>query len=169
MDKWFWRNKNIRIVTCSFPYQRILWAWMSIAISTGFGLELIFFTVTHVVLCFEFVTKTLLKVTNILVVDEQCLRKQKVFSVSCTTLPAYRMEKNKKLGRDIATTVDLSGTKGYPVPYDVVLTNKFWGEKSEVWEMFFVMAFVFSSNPCIYWGEVPFVAVSEYVPANDKR
>ena len=53
------------------------------------------------------------------------MHRVRVVSASHTALPARRLGVHKKLGRDIDTTADLSGTKGYPVSYDVVLTNKF--------------------------------------------
>jgi len=38
---------------------------------------------------------------------------------------------HEELGADTAGTADHIGSKGYPRPYDVVLSNKSWGKKKE--------------------------------------
>jgi len=38
---------------------------------------------------------------------------------------------HKKLGGDTAETADCRLSKGYPIAYDVMLSNKSWGKKEE--------------------------------------
>ena len=70
------------------------------------GIELIFFTVASMGLCFGFVLETGLIIQGCLVIAEQCLHRVKAFSASHPTPPASRLGVHKKLGGDTAGTAD---------------------------------------------------------------
>ena len=52
------------------------------------------------------------------------------------------------MGRDTAKTADPNRPKGYPIPYEIMLSNKNWRKKEKVGggDIFEVTAFVFPSN-----------------------
>jgi len=58
---------------------------------------------------------------------EQCLHAVNAFFTSRTALPVRSLGLLKKLGEDTTGTADPNGPKGYPIPYDVKLSNKSWG------------------------------------------
>ena len=60
----------------------------------------------------------------------------KAFSVSHTVLQWSRQAVDKRLGGDTAGTADSSWPGGYPMPYDIMLSNRNWtkgGEKG--WQL----------------------------------
>ena len=71
-------------------------------------MELIFFLVAGIVLCFGFSLRRTLITQDVLVTAEQCLHKVRAFSAPHTTPPVSRLEVHKKLGGDMARTADPS-------------------------------------------------------------
>lgn len=71
-------------------------------------IELIFFIVVGMVLCFGLVNRTALKtnITDVIVGVKKCLHRLKVFSVSHTALPVSRPEVHKKLRAHTDRTCD---------------------------------------------------------------
>lgn len=99
---------------------------------TGFWLrqtyKVNFFIAARIVLSFAFLTKTMF-ITH------------QWFSYFWTVLAHYedllcfslgptesRLRASKKLGRDVAWTADPNGRKGYPIQYNLALSNKSWGK-----------------------------------------
>ena len=70
------------------------------------GVELIFFIVADMGLCFGFVLKTVLITRDVSVPAEQCLHRAKAFAAPHPTQPARRLGGHKKLGGDTAGTAD---------------------------------------------------------------
>lgn len=68
------------------------------------GIELVFFIVAYMVLCFGSVMKTVFKHTDVLAIAEQCVCRTKDFSASHTTQAVSRLGVPEKLGRDITET-----------------------------------------------------------------
>jgi len=78
-----------------------LFLWMSVMVLGG--IELIFFIVACIGLCFGFVVKTVW-----IVCAEQCLHRVKAFSASLTTPPTSRLGMHKTLEEETAGTADLN-------------------------------------------------------------
>jgi len=78
------------------------------------GTQLNFFTV----LCFGFVTKTVLifYLGDVLAIAEQCLHSIKAFSASHPTPPVSRLEVRERLGGDTVETAGPIWPKGYSLP-----------------------------------------------------
>lgn len=71
-------------------------------------IELIFFIVVSVGLCFGFMLGTVLIVQGSLVIAEQCFHRAKAFSASHPTLSLSRLGLHKALEGDAAQRADLS-------------------------------------------------------------
>jgi len=69
------------------------------------GTEVIFSLVAQVVLCFWFVTRTVIT-QGCFVIAEQCPHSIKAFFVSCTTLSERRLGVHKQQGEDTTGTAD---------------------------------------------------------------
>lgn len=53
--------------------------------------------------------------------------KSRTFSAFHTALPAHRLGVHKRLGGDATKTADPNWTKGYSIPYDIILNTKTGG------------------------------------------
>lgn len=78
-------------------------------------MELTFFIVSHMVLCFRFVTKNQCWYhTNVLAVAEQSLYRVKAFSFSCSAPAAIRLVVGKRLGKTHLGQPTLTGQRAIP-------------------------------------------------------
>jgi len=103
---------------------------MEIALGLA-GMELIFSIAACMVLCSRLVTKPVLVKHSVLGIAEQCLHSIKAFSFSDSGPRTSRLGVGKGLGGDTARTADPDCLKGYPVLYDIMLSNQFWGKDEE--------------------------------------
>ena len=88
------------------------------------GIELIFFIIARMGLCFGFVLKTVLMFSGTFLLLLSSAYTESRPSLLLTAPPARRLGMHKKLGGDTAGTADPNWPKGYPIPYVVVLSNK---------------------------------------------
>jgi len=111
---------------------------------------------------FEFVTKTILKThCNILPFAKQCLHSIRTFSVSHSAPPVNRLGVCNRPCENMAGTVDPRWPNWYPIPDDIVLSNKIRRKGGR----FGVMAFVFPSNYYTWWSPA-FTEIIKHLPAN---
>jgi len=68
---------------------------------------------------------------EVLITNEQCLHRAKVFSASHSTPPASGLGVHEKVGGDAAGTADPNWPKWYSMLYDIMLSIESWGRKKE--------------------------------------
>ena len=96
------------------------------------------------------------------VVAEHCLYRSKDFYTFHAALTVRRLRVHQKLWGDTTRTGDPDWTKGYPIPYNIMISNKHWGNEggreglSEWW--------YFSSQETIMHDE-PCFPRSDWAPA----
>ena len=127
------------------------------------GIELIFFVVACMGLCFGFVLQTVLMIQGCFSYCWAVLTQHQGLFCFSPHSPASRLGVHKKLWGDTAGTADPNWPKGYSIPYDfIMLSNKSWAKKKEA------MVFVFLSHHYTWWSPA-FLEMAEHLPADAKQ